>query len=131
MMMKKVETFNLGQPLTLLGEPDLVGLTYLLTCQLNQLFALELGDDVADPGEVGLLLEISRIGGAVQQGEEHPIRGVQHRLFAQILFGESFAAENYLLLLEQGLYHKRYLWGSEVGFVLAHDDPGPYFIAFV
>src|SRR5215217_7991663 len=117
--------------MSLLGESDLVGLTYLLTCQLDQLFTLELGDDVADPSETSLLLEINRIGGAVQETEEHSIRGVQHRLFAQVLFGKGFALKNYLLLLEEGLYHKRHLWGSEVGFVLAHDDPSACFVAFV
>src|SRR5215211_8569616 len=101
-----------------------------MTCQLYELFTLELGDDVANPGEVGLLLQISRVGGAVQEGEEHPIRGVQHTLFAQVLFGEGFALKNYLVLLEEGLYHERYLWGSEVSFVLAHDDPSACFVAF-
>src|SRR5215211_3290255 len=102
-----------------------------MTCQLYELFTLELGDDVANPGEVGLLLQISRVGGAVQEGEEHPIRGVQHRLLAQVLFGEGFALKNYPLLLEPGLYHKRHLWGSEIGLVLTHDDPGPCIVAFV
>jgi hypothetical protein len=122
----KSRPYNLGQPLTPFGEPDLISLTYLLTGELDEFFALELGDDVAHPREVGLLLEFCRIGGAVQEAEEHPIRGVQHGLFAQILFGEGLALKNDLVFLEEGLYHKRYLWGSEVGFVLTYDDPSPY-----
>src|SRR5215207_3165283 len=67
---------------------------------------LKLGNYVADTSKTSLLLQISRTGGAVQEGEEHPVRSVQHGLFAQVLFREGFTAENYLVLLEQGLYHK-------------------------